>query len=86
MVASVEVATPGICGKIRGVQRICEYGVEAVPATILKVVELTREAIKMRRMNTTMSNRPTDLETKLVDIGAAGRTMRCQIMATQYLI
>lgn len=47
--------------------------------TVIDVVELAREGIKMKRKNVTMSSRQKNLNGKLVKLRDAKRTMRCQI-------
>lgn len=44
---------------------------------------MAREGIKMKGQNVTVSSRQTDLEAKLLEIRAAGRTMRSQISAVE---
>lgn len=78
MLAAEEVAASDVCGKLREGQCISENGGDAVPTTLVDVVELVREGIETNRKNTTLSSRQTDLEAKLVEIRAAGHTMRAQ--------
>lgn len=44
-----EVATYGIEDKMQEKQRVCEDGVEAVPTTIVEVIELVRDSVEMKR-------------------------------------
>lgn len=76
MVTAKEVTTSGICGELGEVQRICEDGDEAVPTTIVIVIKLVREGIKVERKIATMPSQQTDLECELVETRAAERTIR----------
>lgn len=46
IVTAEEVAITGIRGKLGEVQRVCKEGGEAVPTTIIDVINLAREGIK----------------------------------------
>lgn len=50
-VTAEEAATSGIRNKLREVQRVCDDSGEAVPTTIVEVVELAREGINAKRKN-----------------------------------
>lgn len=78
-----EMALIDIRDKLREVQRICENGGEAAPTTFVDVIELARESFEMKQKNATANSRQTSLEARLVEIRAAGHTMRGQITATE---
>lgn len=81
-----EVATPGIRGKLREVQHVSEEGGDVVFRTILDVIDLARDGIEIDGKNATLSNRTTDMETKLVVRLTSGRTMPGQITdAEEYI-
>lgn len=83
MMNAEKVATSGIRGKLQNVQRVCEDGGEAVSSTIIDVIELAFEDIEVKRKIATMSGRQMFLEAGLVEIRAAGRTMRSQMAAAE---
>lgn len=68
MVPAEEVATRGICGKLREAPRVCEVSGEAVLTTIVNIIKLARENIEMKRKIATLSGQQTDLEAELVKI------------------
>lgn len=86
MVTAEELSTSGIRVKLRAVQRGCEDRGEFVPTTAVCAVEMACEGIEMKCKNATMSSLQTDIETKLVEIRAARRTMCSQTRATESLI
>lgn len=61
MVTAEGVATSGIRGKLRVIQCVSEKSGEAVPTTILEVIELNREGIEIKRKNATSSGQITDM-------------------------
>lgn len=81
MVTAKEFVALGIREKTREVQLVCKPRGDAAPTAIVDVIKLARESIEMERMNATMSNRQTNFKAELVEIRAAGRTMRGQITA-----
>lgn len=66
MKTAKEVATSGIRGRVREVQRVFEKGVEAVPTTIINVVEIACEVFYISREHATSSDRNTIMGAKLV--------------------
>lgn len=48
-------------GKFRVVQRICQVGGDAVPTTVVEVVELAREGAEAKRKNETLSEQNTNI-------------------------
>lgn len=77
------MATSGICGKLRELQRICEDGGELVPTTIVDVTDLSREGVEVKRKNATVPRQLTNLDAELVEVRAAGRTIRSQVTAAE---
>lgn len=61
MVTAEEVATTGIRGKLRETQRVCHEDDEAVPTTIVDVIEQACESIGVNRENATMSDQQMNL-------------------------
>lgn len=55
MVSAKEVASSGMRGKLQEVQCVCENSGEAVPTTIVEVVELARVGVEAKRKNATLS-------------------------------
>lgn len=79
MVAAEIVASSGLRGKLLEVQRICEDGDEAVPTTILEVVELACDGIKMKHKSVALTDQNMDLEAELLEARAVGGTMFGQL-------
>lgn len=77
------MAASGIRSKLREVHPVCKDGGKAVPTTIVKVIELAREGIEVKRRNATKSSRQTDLEAKQVEIRAARCTVSVLISAAE---
>lgn len=65
------------------VQRVCEEEGEAVPTTFVHVIELFCESAKIKRKCATISCQQMVLETELLEIRAAGRSMGSQITAAE---
>lgn len=60
MGSAEEVASSGLRGKLREVQRVCEVSSEAVLTTIVEVIKLAREVIGIKRNDATMADGNTD--------------------------
>lgn len=79
IVAAKEVASSGLNGKLRAVLRVSENGGEAVPTTIVEVIELGCGGVKMKRKNTALSDQNTDMERELVKACAVEGIIRRQL-------
>lgn len=60
----------GLYGKLREVQRFCEYGGEGVPTTAVEAVELAPEVIDAKRLIAALAERNTEMKSKLVEAHA----------------
>lgn len=75
--------TSSIRGKTGEVQPVFEKAVEAVPTTIVDVIELASERIEVKRQNTRMYDRQTGLKVQRVKTLDAKRSMCGQITAAK---
>lgn len=66
MVPAKELATFVVRGKLQEVRRVCEDADRDVSATVVEVIELAGESIKMKRDNAALIDQSTGVETKHV--------------------
>lgn len=83
MVTAKEIATTEVCGKLLEVQCVRDKSGDAVPTTIVDVVELNRECTETERKNATLSDQNTDMVANVVEICDAGRTMCGRLAAAE---
>lgn len=73
----------GPCGKWLKVQHICGNGGGSVPTITIKVVELACDHIKARCKSAKLSERDTDMQSKIKKACVAGFTLHCQAEAVE---
>lgn len=61
MAIAKEVLATGVRGKLRDIQCICEEDGEAVPKTVIKVIKMAGDGIKVRRENTSLFERNSNI-------------------------
>lgn len=78
------VAWFAIRGRLQEVQPYCKNNRKAVSTTVVKVLELACEGVKMKRKNARLSSRTKDMEAKLVESRVAGSTIRGLLEAAEW--
>lgn len=81
MVTANEVTTSGIRGKLREVQRVCEDGSAAIPTTIVELIELARENVKIIPKILTSFHRKRGKNDKFMKARVDESTMHGQLEA-----
>lgn len=83
MVSAKEVATTGVRGKLREMQRVCEDCSKTVPTATVKFAELEREGVELKRKNASLSDQNTNIEVEFLKVCAAKRTMHGQLKSAE---
>lgn len=68
MVFVDEAEASGVRNKLKKIQWLCQDEEEAVPTSVVEVIEPFWEAVEMKRNNTKLGNRINGLERELEDV------------------
>lgn len=75
LVATKDVAASGVCGNLREVQHVCMKEGDAVPTTVIKVVEVACGDTETRRKKAKLTGWKTYLQARVVQARAARFTL-----------